>query len=242
MDTCTLATATALWASESTAARPRPGDLPFLKGDVIEVLSQEVPGGGWWTGQLQCGGVRGIFPANLVKLRAGASGGDGVAAPALSRLAAAAAWRMAVEWAATEQHVALRLARLRLALCCALEWSGIVIATVGTDVMRVVAEELEAQCAPPWERRRELGLGFNASDDSDECAHHEAHPITQLATRLSRSWRMDHPPGFRARRVLGEYRRAHGEYGHDCAGGLAWPLTWECRHAQPRVPFPCYYC
>ena len=51
--------------------------------------------------------------------------------------------RSAEEWAAAEQRPALSLARLRLSLCGALEWSG-VAATLGTDAMRAVAGELEA--------------------------------------------------------------------------------------------------
>ena len=65
----------------------------------------------------------------------------------MPRLTAAAAERTAEEWAATEQYAALRLARLRLSLCGALERSA-VAATLCSDAMRA---------EPRWNWRRSAG-------------------------------------------------------------------------------------
>jgi hypothetical protein len=45
----------------------QPGDLHFEDGMVVEVLSADKPGSGWWTGQLQHGGATGVFPSNYVE-------------------------------------------------------------------------------------------------------------------------------------------------------------------------------
>lgn len=44
----------------------QPGDLPFKKGDVIDILKQSETTDDWWTGRNN--GVSGIFPANYVEL------------------------------------------------------------------------------------------------------------------------------------------------------------------------------
>ena len=96
---------------------------------------------------------------------------------------AAAARRMEDEWAATEHDAALRLARLRLALCGGLEWGRIADTTgMDWDALRLVAAKAEALCGPPWGRRRALGLGFSA--DEHECARREAADAV-LADRIA---------------------------------------------------------
>lgn len=42
------------------------GDLPFKKGDVIDILKKSETADDWWTGR--CNGSTGIFPANYVEL------------------------------------------------------------------------------------------------------------------------------------------------------------------------------
>lgn len=42
------------------------GDLPFKKGDVIDILQKSETADDWWTGRV--GGSSGIFPANYVEL------------------------------------------------------------------------------------------------------------------------------------------------------------------------------
>lgn len=42
------------------------GDLPFRKGDIIQVVEKSDSVDDWWTGELK--GVRGIFPANYVEI------------------------------------------------------------------------------------------------------------------------------------------------------------------------------
>lgn len=42
-------------------------ELKLIEGDVITVLSRELPDKGWWKGQLQSGRV-GVFPDNFVTL------------------------------------------------------------------------------------------------------------------------------------------------------------------------------
>lgn len=44
----------------------QPGDLPFKKGDVIDILKKSGTTDDWWTGRNN--GVSGIFPANYVEL------------------------------------------------------------------------------------------------------------------------------------------------------------------------------
>lgn len=44
----------------------QPGDLPFKKGDVIDILKKTETTDDWWTGRNN--GVSGIFPANYVEL------------------------------------------------------------------------------------------------------------------------------------------------------------------------------
>ncbi|OBA22874.1 DUF500-domain-containing protein [Metschnikowia bicuspidata var. bicuspidata NRRL YB-4993] len=44
----------------------QPGDLPFKKGDVIDILKKSETTDDWWTGRNN--GVSGIFPANYVEL------------------------------------------------------------------------------------------------------------------------------------------------------------------------------
>ncbi|GEQ71742.1 hypothetical protein JCM33374_g5428 [Metschnikowia sp. JCM 33374] len=44
----------------------QPGDLPFRKGDVIDILKKSETTDDWWTGRNN--GVSGIFPANYVEL------------------------------------------------------------------------------------------------------------------------------------------------------------------------------
>lgn len=42
------------------------GDLPFKKGDVIDILKKTETVDDWWTGRNN--GITGIFPANYVEL------------------------------------------------------------------------------------------------------------------------------------------------------------------------------
>ena len=42
------------------------GDLPFKKGDVINIIKKTETSDDWWSGK--CNGQEGIFPANYVKL------------------------------------------------------------------------------------------------------------------------------------------------------------------------------
>lgn len=42
------------------------GDLPFKKGDVIDIIKKSETADDWWTGR--CNGSSGIFPANYVEL------------------------------------------------------------------------------------------------------------------------------------------------------------------------------
>lgn len=44
----------------------QPGDLPFKKGDVIDILKKSDTTDDWWSGRNN--GVSGIFPANYVEL------------------------------------------------------------------------------------------------------------------------------------------------------------------------------
>lgn len=44
----------------------QPGDLPFKKGDVIDILKKTETTDDWWTGRNN--GISGIFPANYVEL------------------------------------------------------------------------------------------------------------------------------------------------------------------------------
>lgn len=44
----------------------QPGDLPFKKGDVIDILKKSGTTDDWWTGRNN--GISGIFPANYVEL------------------------------------------------------------------------------------------------------------------------------------------------------------------------------
>eukprot|EP00948_MAST-09A_sp_MAST-9A-sp1_P001239 g1239.t1 len=46
-----------------TTAEASDGDLPFAKGDIIEIVGK--PEGGWWIGRMN--GISGSFPANRVK-------------------------------------------------------------------------------------------------------------------------------------------------------------------------------
>ncbi|ODQ77611.1 hypothetical protein BABINDRAFT_163338 [Babjeviella inositovora NRRL Y-12698] len=44
----------------------QPGDLPFIKGDTIEIVKKSNSQDDWWTGRAN--GKEGIFPANYVKM------------------------------------------------------------------------------------------------------------------------------------------------------------------------------